>query len=157
MRKMGEYQVQLIERLSDRGASIVHFQVALDEYEKRREAPVFRLALQNIIEAQGKESDLAPYIYIVRCFIHLSLGQYDDARDDYNLALKLDPENENAAYLRNACSHLWMMEDRTDTVQRRNVEAPDKAELTEEGSFRQSSACGRKRAKSPMSREAFSL
>ena len=132
MRKMGEYQDQLIERLSDRRAAIVHFQVALDEYEKRREAPVFLLALQNIIEAQGKESDLAPYIYVVRCFIHLSLGQYDDALDDYDLALKLDPENENAAYLRNACSHLWMVEDGTNPAQRRNVADIDEAELTEE-------------------------
>ena len=132
MRKMGEYQDQLIERLSDCKAAITHFQVALNEYEKDRDAPVFLLALQNIIQAQGKESNLAPYVYIVRCFIHLSIGQYDDAREDYDVILELDPENEHATYLANACGNLWKTENRTILAQSTAVESIDEMGLTEE-------------------------
>ncbi len=122
---MRKYRDYLVEELADYEEAVTFFQVVLEEYEKDHDNLAFLLDLESIIEAQGKNSKLAPQVYLMRGLVHHSLKQYDSAVEDYNTVLELNPadsmvhiyrtlayyqsgDNDRAlTYFHRACYNLW--------------------------------------------------
>jgi tetratricopeptide (TPR) repeat protein len=94
--KMRKYRDYLVEELVDYEEAVTFFQVVLEEYEKDRDNLAFLLDLESIIAAQGKESKLAPQVYLMRGLVHHSLKQYGSAVEDYNTVLELNPADSMA-------------------------------------------------------------
>ena len=94
--KMRKYRDYLVEELADYEEAVTFFQVVLEEYEKDHDNLAFLLDLESIIAAQGKESKLAPQVYLFRGLVHHSLKQYDSAVKDYNTVLELNPADSMA-------------------------------------------------------------
>ncbi len=101
MREMLDYQKWLIERLSDYEEAYTFYVVAKKTFETDGDIDAFKTALDNIIEAQGKDSKLATVVYFARATIYFYLKQYDDAIRDYNTVLEMDPNDGMASFGRN--------------------------------------------------------
>ena len=101
MRELLDYQKWLIERLSDYEEAYTFYAVAKKTFEMDGDIDAFKTALENIIEAQGRDSRLAPVVYFARGTIYFYLRQYDDAIRDYNTVLEMDPNDEMASFCRN--------------------------------------------------------
>ena len=101
MREMLNYQKWLIERLSDYEEAYTFYAVAKKTFEIDGDIDAFKTALDNIIEAQGKDSKLATVVYFARATICFYLKRYDDAIRDYSTVLEMDPNDEMASFCRN--------------------------------------------------------
>ena len=101
---MRKYRDYLVEELADYDEAATFFQVVLEEYEKDHDNLAFLLDLESIIEAQGRESKLAPEVYLFRGLVHHSLKQYDSAVGDYNTVLDLNPA-DSVAYVYRALAY----------------------------------------------------
>ena len=101
MREMLDYQKWLIERLSDYEEAYTFYVVAKKTFEIDGDIDAFKTALDNIIQAQGKDSKLATVVYFARATIYFYLKQYDDAIRDYNTVLEMGPNDEMASFGRN--------------------------------------------------------
>ena len=93
---MRKYRDYLVEELAEFDEAVTFFQVVLEEYEKDHDNLAFLLDLESIIEAQGKESKLAPQVYLFRGLVHHSLKRYDSAVEDYDTVLELNPADSMA-------------------------------------------------------------
>ena len=101
MREMLDYQKWLIERLSDYEEAYTFYVIAKKTFEVDGDVDAFKTALDNIIEAQGKDSKLAAVVYFARATIDFYLKQYDNAIRDYSIVLEMDPNDKMASFGRN--------------------------------------------------------
>jgi tetratricopeptide (TPR) repeat protein len=101
MREMLDYQKWLIERLTDYEEAYTFYVVATRTFETDGDIDAFKTALDNIIEAQGKDSKLATVVYFARATLYFYLKQYDDAIRDYSTVLEMDPNDKMASFGRN--------------------------------------------------------
>ena len=100
MRKMRKYRDYLIEELSDPEEAIAHLQIALEEYQKDGDSFVFLMALQSVVEAQGKRSELAFCVYLLRGLVYHSQKEYERAIENYTKVIEMNPDYADAYYNR---------------------------------------------------------
>ena len=106
MSKMLDYHEWLMTRLANYEEARDLFIEAIKDFEETGEIDVFKTMLDSIIEAQGKESELAATVYLARAVTNYYLKRYDDAIADFDTVLELNPSDKTALFGRNlAYSH----------------------------------------------------
>ena len=122
MREMINYRDYLVERLADCEEATVYLEVSKEEYQKDGDTVAFLLALQSIVEAQAKNTELASQVYLLSGEVHRARCEFDWAIEDYNKVIDMNPDNVEAYYNRGVTYHHKgnydrAIEDYTKTIQ----------------------------------------
>ena len=105
MREMIDYHDYLIGTLADPEEAIGYLHASIEEYQKDGDTVALLIALESIAEAQAKNKELASHVYLLSGTVYHSQGEYDLAIEDYNTALKLNPNNAEAYIYRGLVSN----------------------------------------------------
>ena len=101
-----EFHAWMRMKLSDYERACKFYEVAKQEFLRDRDLPAFESSINDIIEAQkGNKSELMEEVYLIRATINFYSKNYENSIDDYNMVLKINPENNHAKKERGlACS-----------------------------------------------------
>src|SRR5476651_1797541 len=80
MRKLRNFKEGLLEDLKDKKYAEVYLSVALEEYEKDRDASSFLTALRDVTEARGGITQLAEKTHLNRQNLYKSLSSKGDPK-----------------------------------------------------------------------------
>lgn len=80
MRKLRNFNEGLLEDLKDQKYAQVYLSVALEEYEKDRDASSFLMALRDVTEARGGITQLAEKTHLNRQNLYKSLSSKGDPK-----------------------------------------------------------------------------
>ena len=92
-----EFHAWMRGELSDYERACKFYEVAKQEFLRDKDLRSFESAINDIIEAQiGNKSELMEEVYLIRATMNFYSKNYEDSIDDYNMVLKINPENNHA-------------------------------------------------------------
>ena len=92
-----EFHAWMRSKLSDYERAYKFYEVAKQEFLRDKDLRSFESAINDIIEAQkGNKSELMEEVYLIRATINFYSKNYEDSIEDYNMVLKINPENNHA-------------------------------------------------------------
>ena len=93
-----DYDKWQIEQLADDDEALGFLSEAVQDFAETGDGDVFKIALDYIIEAQGKDSRLASTVYLARAAINFCLKRYEDSIADFKAVLEIDMSQETAFF-----------------------------------------------------------